>query len=203
MLVSLPDLFPLSAPYWPLGFWYEFDSFIRKLKLILNIVDHSDLKRIFLNLSTFSLLFLMKSSLKGPHLSFKHIWNHSTKYTLFETWLKLKHWFWREYSYLAKHHFHTFRIMLLIKRILSFLADLRAFFSKDISCQVFFFNFGSILREVYKIVKKKMYSDDNKDNRQWEVFLSQKAKFNSLDCLSLSPVKYFVFWVRIILMMIS
>lgn len=87
--------------------------------------------------------------------------------------------------------------MLLIKRILSFLADLRAFFSKDISCQVFFFNFGSILREVYKIVKKKMYSDDNKDNRQWEVFLSQKAiffiKHNSLDCLSLSPVKYFVF----------
>lgn len=42
-----------------------------------------------------------------------------------------------------------------------------------------------------------MYSDDNKDNRQWEVFLSQKAiffiKHNSLDCLSLSPVKYFVF----------
>lgn len=66
----------------------------------------------------------------------------------------------------------------LIKRILSFLADLRAFFSKDISFQVFFFNFGSILREVYKIVKKKkMYSDDNKDNRQWEVFLSQKAIF--------------------------
>lgn len=70
---------------------------------------------------------------------------------------------------------------------------LESLFLKRYFVSSFFFNFGSILREVYKIVKKKMYSDDNKDNRQWEVFLSQKAKFNSLDCLSLSPVKYFVF----------
>lgn len=54
--------------------------------------------------------------------------------------------------------------------IVLFFANLRAFFSKDTSCQVFFFDFGSSLREVYQ----KHYCDDNKDDIQQEVFFYHK-----------------------------
>lgn len=102
--------------------------------------------------------------------------------------------------FLSQTPFSHFPNYVTYKADIVLFSRLESLFLKRYFVSSFFFNFGSILREVYKIVKKKkkkMYSDDNKDNRQWEVFLSQKAiffiKHNSLDCLSLSPVKYFVF----------
>lgn len=98
---------------------------------------------------------------------------------------------------LSQTPFSHFPNYVTYKADIVLFSRLESLFLKRYFVSSFFFNFGSILREVYTIVKKKMYSDDNKDNRQWEVFLSQKAiffiKHNSLDCLSLSPVKYFVF----------